>query len=115
MSLARHELLSDISAHTSQVLREHGIDSDVAEQAGDAVANQLAENWGGQQFTFPRDYFFRIAKRDLKIYEEFRGNNYAELARKHHMTARGLYKLIARVQKRLVAERQGDLFGGEIG
>ncbi|WP_253264505.1 Mor transcription activator family protein [Pseudomonas aeruginosa] len=41
----RHELLDDIAAHTATVLSEHGIDAGLAEQAGHAVADHLANQW----------------------------------------------------------------------
>ncbi|WP_276146888.1 Mor transcription activator family protein, partial [Pseudomonas aeruginosa] len=43
----RHELLDDIAAHTATVLSEHGIDAGLAEQAGHAVADHLANQWLG--------------------------------------------------------------------
>lgn len=49
----RHELLDDIAAHTATVLSEHGIDAGLAEQAGHAVADHLANQWRGATLYIP--------------------------------------------------------------
>lgn len=110
MEELRHELLSDVASHTAGVLSDHGIEHDVAEQAGVALANHLAEHWGGQLITFPKDHFFKLASRDLQIFNEFTGNNHSDLARKYRLCTRAIYKIIERVTKREIDKRQGKLF-----
>lgn len=110
MEAARHELLSDVADHAAATLRDYGIATDVAEQAGAAIANTLAEHWGGQLISIPKDYHFKLAKRDLRIYGEFNGINHAQLARKYNLTVRGIYKLVERVRRREVERRQAELF-----
>ncbi len=106
MEQQRHELLSDIAKHTEVVLKDHGIEQEIAEQAGTALADWLATHWGGQMVTIPKDYFFKLAARDMKIYHQFNGNNHSELARLHKMSVRGIYKLLDRVHKREIDRRQ---------
>lgn len=110
MEQQRHELLSDVADTVADVLKDHGIDQMLAEQAGVALADRLANHWGGQLISIPKDHKFRLAARDLLIYGEFNGNNYAELARKWGMTVRGIYKLIERTRKRDMDHRQPKLF-----
>jgi len=110
MEAARHELLSDVADHAAATLRDYGIAADVADQAGVAIANILAEHWGGQLISFPKDYHFKLAERDLRIYGEFTGVNHAELARRYKPTVHGIYKLVERVRRREVERRQGELF-----
>ncbi|WP_420598601.1 Mor transcription activator family protein [Neptuniibacter sp.] len=110
MEELRGELLDDISAHTQKVLQDMGINEEVAEQASFTLTEHLAQNWAGQTIHIPKDHLYKLAKRDLQIYEEFNGRNYAQLARKHKMGVRGMYKLIERVHKRKIAEAQPDLF-----
>lgn len=110
MEPMRNELLSDVAAQAAIIIKEHGIEADVAEQAGIAIADHLAEHWGGQLINFPKDYLFKLAERDLRIYNEFAGHNHGALASKYRMTVRGIYKLIARVHKREVDRRQHRLF-----
>jgi len=109
MEQLRHELLSDLASHVTKVLLDHGIEEDVADQAGIASADFLAEHWGGQLINIPMDHKFRVAARDLKIWSEFRGNNHAELARRYGMTLRGIYKVIARVKSRETDRAQPSL------
>ena len=71
-----------------------------------AAADWLATHWGGQMVTIPKDYFFKLAARDMKIYHQFNGNNHSELARLHKMSVRGIYKLLDRVHKREIDRRQ---------
>ncbi|WP_211232714.1 Mor transcription activator family protein [Marinobacterium litorale] len=94
----RHELLEDVHARAAEVAKELGIDPDLADQIGCAIADHLAQNWGGQNFTIPMDYHYRIGKRDSEIYDLFTGNNHHILAREFGMTVRGIYKVIARVR-----------------
>lgn len=110
MELLRHELLSDLASHVTQVLIDHGIDGSLADQAGTAAADHIADHWGGQLVNVPKDYRYRIAERDLQVFSEFRGHNHAELARRHGMTLRGIYKLLSRVRSRVQDAQQEKLF-----
>ncbi|QSR34801.1 Mor transcription activator-like protein [Marinobacterium iners] len=94
----RHELLEDVHAQVKSVLQEFGIDAAVADQAGAALADHLAQNWGGQNFTFPMDHHYYVTMRDQEIYAEFDGRNHHVLARKFNMTVRGIYKVIKRIR-----------------
>ncbi|WP_420554018.1 Mor transcription activator family protein [Neptuniibacter marinus] len=110
MEELRSELLDEVSSYTTKILTDHGIDDAVAEQSGFALAEFLAEHWGGQLINFPKNHLYKLARRDMQIYNEFNGRNYPQLARKHNMSIRGMYKLIERVHKRRLAETQPDLF-----
>ena len=110
MESRRHELLLDMTAHASGILADHGIPEEVANQAATAIADHMADHWGGQHFSFPKDYLFKLSERDLLIYEQFSGFNYDTLARKFRMTERGMRKLIERVHKRELNRRQNRLF-----
>lgn len=110
MEAKRAELLGDLAAHACQLLQDYGVAADLAEQAGSAIADHMADHWGGQIVTFPKDYAFRLAKRDLEILAAFTGNNHAELAKKYDMTERGIRKLLARALLRQRDLLQGKLF-----
>ena len=110
MDALRSELLDDVTSHARNVLIDHGIVNDVADQCAVALAEFLAEHWGGQLINFPKNFLYKLAQRDMVIYEEFNGRNHSKLASKYKMSVRGIYKLIARVQKRIAAEKQPDLF-----
>lgn len=110
MHLARHELLEDVISQVSTLLAEMGVEPDVAEQCGCALADHLANHWGGQLINFPKDHFHRLAERDMSIYNEFTGHNHHALARKWRMTVRSIYRLIDRVHRSEVDRRQPRLF-----
>lgn len=107
--LRRHELFEGIIEQVKRVLIEHCIDEDIGEQAGCAVVDYLCKDWAGLNMTFPVDYKYRVAQRDLDIYSYHRGD-FSDTARKFKMTERGVRKVIDRVVKRLVEKNQGRLF-----
>ncbi|CAM4198708.1 Mor transcription activator family protein [Bordetella pseudohinzii] len=109
MSLVRHELFSDLVTHVETLLRDLGLPPEIADQAAAAVADFLADHWGGQYVLIPKDFQFKLATRDLEMYRSHRGD-FSVTARKWGMTERGTRKVIERVMKRLVAQNQGRLF-----
>lgn len=114
MESRRNELLADVATVADSVVRDCGLPTDVAEQIGAAVADALAEHWGGQVITIPMDYFFRLAQRECLILEEHRkGATYADLAKRYNMTYSGLRRLVLRATIRDRVHRQRDLFGME--
>jgi len=80
MEKLRHELLTDLAEKTGQLLRDFGIEADTSDQIGHSLADHVAEHWGGQLINIPKDYAFKLAKRDLEIWERFNGRNHAALA-----------------------------------
>lgn len=111
MEHLRHELFSEITAHATVVLNDHGIDPEVSEQCAMAICDQLAENWGGQLVTIPKNYAYKLAQRDLEIYDKFNGHNCSELAKEYKMSVRGIYKILKRIRRPAVALKQRDMFG----
>lgn len=111
MEQHRNELLSDLASVVKEVGVEFcNIDADRAEQMGYSVADYMAGRWGGQNFTFPKDSHFKQHKRDWEMYNDFRGNNYTELAFKYGVTERWVRKVVARIGKIDMADRQQDIF-----
>ena len=112
MQARRNELLAEVACCAADTARDLGIAEDVALQLGAAVADALADHWGGQVITIPKDHFFRLSQRDRKILEEHRsGASYGLLARRHGMTERGIRILIRRARMRDRNLDQRDLFG----
>lgn len=110
MSVKRHELLTHVSTSVAKQAIDFGLSEDIATQLGDNVANTISELFGGQNFTFPRDYLFKLNQRDMQIYEAFKGNNYAELSQRYNMTERGIRKVIDRIHKHIIKQKQPSLF-----
>ncbi|MDR2155939.1 MAG: hypothetical protein LBE78_13105 [Burkholderiaceae bacterium] len=107
MSAKRAEMLDDVASLVQRLLKDHGISQPEAESIGNATADHLADYWGGQNFTFPRDYQRKLGMRDLAIYDKWcHGKTFDILAREHDMSERGIRKLISRVRDRLKKQRQ---------
>lgn len=109
MERSRHELLSDVACQVTNELKAFGIDPEVAGQVGDAIANHLAEHWGGQSICYPKDHIFKINARDQEIYARFNGTNHGQLAREYKLSVRAVYTLLKRVQKRMTDRAQHQL------
>lgn len=105
MGTKRHELFDDVMAQVEQVLVAHDIKPFHAALAAAAVADRLADHWGGQNFTFPKDYRRKLTKRELQIFDEWRGDNWGELARKYDIAERTVRRVIARIKAKLKAAR----------
>ncbi|WP_211224692.1 Mor transcription activator family protein [Oceanospirillum beijerinckii] len=110
MEERRHELLADTAQQTEELLKLYGIDESIADQVGCAVADHLANHWGGQLINIPKDYQYKLANRDLEIWNDFTGSNHAQLAKKYKLSTRAIYKIIKRVKERQSAADQPGLF-----
>ncbi|MGA0610521.1 Mor transcription activator family protein [Caldimonas sp. KR1-144] len=111
MAQRRNELLTDLVDVALRVLRDHDIPEELASVASNAVADRLADHWGGQNITFPKDFFWRLAKVELAIYDDWaKGSTFPELAMNYKMSERGVRKLIARVRAKITDARQTGLF-----
>jgi Mor family transcriptional regulator len=112
MDIKRHELFEDLVTVTEGLLKSYGTPDAAAPLIANALADELADRWGGQNMTFPKDYARAISKRDAEVYARFTGDNYAELAKEYGLTERGMYKLIKRIRDRLRRQARGapDLF-----
>lgn len=110
MECVRHELLSDVADQIAIILRDFGIDETLAAHCGSNVAAHLADHWGGQHVTIPMDYAFKLSVRDLEIFEQVRGNNIPEVAKRYGLTVNAVYRIIKRTKKRAIAKAQPDLF-----
>jgi len=110
MGVKRHELYEEIMAHVQATLVEFGSEIEVAEQAAVTVVNHLANHWGGSTFSFPKDSQLKIAQRDLEIYSKYKGHNHRALAKEYDLTENAIYRIVKRVQRQYVKERQPDMF-----
>lgn len=87
------------------------LQGDEAEQLGGMVADHLAENWGGQVLSIPKDCTYKLSTRDQAMLEAHRrGATITELARDSGMSERVVRKLLARARLRDVNLDQARLF-----
>lgn len=106
----RHELLTEMIEHLTDILVEYGINSEIAEHASHASADHLANHWGGQVISFPKDSKLKLAKRDIEIWDKFDGRNHAKLAKEFGMTVRAIYSIINKVKDRQMKLAQPGFF-----
>ncbi|EHD22615.1 MULTISPECIES: Mor transcription activator family protein [Brenneria] len=108
------ELLVELAQHTASTIKEVvEIDTDIADQIGEAVANRMMQVWGGQNVYFPMGMAWKVSQRDLEIFHEFNGRNHHELARKFGVSLQWVYSVVKRVRKEELDRMQGKLFDGE--
>jgi Mor family transcriptional regulator len=110
MAERRHELYADLMALVSRRLAEYGVGENEAMLIASDLADRLANHWGGQNITFPKEYRRKLSRLEAEIYQAHHGHNLAELAQRYDISERGLRKMIARVTKRIRSGNQGGLF-----
>lgn len=112
MENKRIELFASLVASAARLLQEYGMQERAASLVAGALADEVADLWGGQVINMPKDYQRLLSKRDIEIYERYNGRNHAELALEYGLTERGMYKAISRIRERLRKQAAGmpDLF-----
>jgi Mor family transcriptional regulator len=111
MADRRAELLADVMAHVAAVLADLGIDPERADHCGHALADHLADHWGGQVISYPVDSSYKLSQRErLVLADRDGGMSLVELAFKYQMTESGLRKLLRRAPRRHQVDAQIDLF-----
>ena len=105
----RHEFLSQVASHAAEMAREHGISDEISEQVGAAVADRLAECWGGSVISIPKDLRYRVSLRDRQIFQEFNGRNHHELSRKYGISENCIYRIIRRMTAQHIDHNQRSL------
>lgn len=98
MEVRRNDLLADVADRTMEILKRFGLNDSQAQDAADNVVDDLAENWGGQFITVPKDMKYRNAKRRQAIVDAFDGSNHSELATQHGLSVNAVYKILKRAQ-----------------
>ena len=101
LDVRRNELLADIVDVIRHELTLFDVDHSAATLVAHAMADRLADFWGGMTISFPRDYQWKLSQRELEIHDMFKGNNWAELIRHSGMTERGLRKMLIRIERKL--------------
>lgn len=103
------EMLMDLFDAVSLKAQQAGIDHDTADQIALDAVDELSECWAGQQLYFAKGVNMRLRKRDLNIYQDFTGNNHADLASKYNVSVVWVYAVIKKVKQQIESETQGSL------
>lgn len=104
MAERRNELFEDLVQFVEQRLMEYGEPANKASVLANALTDHIADHWGGQMISFPKDHRRKLCLLEVEIYHQFNGDNYGDLALKYGMGERGMRKLIARVRARLAKQ-----------
>ena len=112
MEEKRNELFEDVVEQVGAQLLEFGLEEKAASIVANQVADMLADLWGGQNLSIPKDYRRKLSARELEAYQAFTGDNIDQVAKAYGMTERGMRKMINRVRDRLrhQARNAPDLF-----
>lgn len=108
------EVLADIARTIHERLMEDPrvkLPHPIAAEVALSVAEHVRKNIGGVATYIPRGMSYELTLRDREIWTDFRGDNYAELARKYDMTEMRVRQIIALAMKADRARRQQSLFG----
>ena len=96
----RQSLIQCVIDHAESELRTQGIAQDKALQLATSIADRLADAFGGQLITFPKEYSRKLHERDAQILADFNGSNFPELVMRYGMCDRSIRKLIERAKAR---------------
>lgn len=110
MAERRHELYADLMDLAQRQMAEYGVSDNEAMLIASDLADRLADHWGGQNITFPKEYRRKLNRVEMEIFDAFNGHNLGEVAQTYDISERGLRKMIARVTKRIRAGGQTGLF-----
>ncbi|WP_448680542.1 Mor transcription activator family protein [Pseudomonas nicosulfuronedens] len=105
------DLLSDLATQVAIASMEaFGVPEDAAEALGTDVAMRMVEQWGGQQLYMPKGIRIEASRLYLQIYEDWRGHNHRELARKYGFSLQFIYRIVKMMRKADLDSRQRDMF-----
>ena len=100
--------LQSLSALMQVTLKKHGISN--ADRISEDLATGLSLYFGGRDMYIPNGESLKKALRDIKIWNEFKGNNLEQLSRDYGLTERRISEIIAEQRAVLVARKQRRLF-----
>lgn len=103
------EFLADLMEHTAEVLAEAGVPRERAEVFGLAVALRLRARWAKQNIYFAEGRSIDLRSRNQRIWDEFNGRNYDELASKYGVTVVWIRRIIEAMRAAYQAEKQASL------
>lgn len=105
------EALLEIARIVQEQLQADGLPADQARKVALAAADQVRQNYGGTEVYIPKGVALVLSERDRQIWDEFNGDNYSALAKKHDRTERQIRYIITRVRDEQDARVQMGLFG----
>lgn len=103
------EYLADFLFICTKTLTDAGLDTSIAVDLANKMAEQQCTNWGKQLVYFPEYDSQERLVRNAKIFAECNGRNFDDLARKFDLSVQAVYAIYKSVMKDEVSKRQGSL------
>ena len=100
------EAMRQIYAMFKDELVKGGVDSRLAI----ILLNRICKEFGGVQLYLPRGRLLESEIMNLSIWHEFKGDNVEELSRKYDKSMQHIYRVVAKMRKREIKNRQPNLF-----
>ncbi|WP_431786853.1 Mor transcription activator family protein [Vibrio harveyi] len=100
------EAMRQIYAMFKDELVKGGVDSRLAI----ILLNRICKEFGGVQLYLPRGRQLESEIMNLSIWHEFKGDNVEELSRKYDKSMQHIYRVVAKMRKREIKNRQPNLF-----
>ncbi|WP_157969693.1 Mor transcription activator family protein [Pseudomonas huaxiensis] len=105
------DLLDDLAEQVAvAAIDAFGVSKDAGTALGTDVAMRMIEQWGGQMLYMPKGVRIEASRIHHQIYEEWKGNNHRELARKYGFSLQFIYRVIKVLRKADLNSRQPDMF-----
>lgn len=103
MQARRHELLEEVAEVSADTAIGLNCPPDVAEQIGAAVADRLAEHFGGQEIYIGKDASYKLAQRDRALWDAYISGTKTnrQLMLQFDVSERHFRRLIKRISLRL--------------
>ncbi len=109
-AVQKEDLLFDLIDKSTAVLeRDSELDHEAAHAIACSIASEVAKDWGGMQVYVPKG----LSLRDIKIFQEFTGNNHMELARRYGLTEVRVYQILEKARESYIKKIQPDLFSSK--
>lgn len=96
-----------------QVIYNHLLKNNTTEQATSttfAIVENIRTEIGGVQQYIPRGTSYELSQREKKIWNDFDGNNYTELAQKYGITTVRIRNIVKQAIQREMHARQLSFF-----
>ncbi|KAF1043231.1 MAG: hypothetical protein GAK35_02323 [Herbaspirillum frisingense] len=107
------EVLADIARQIHQRLMEDPrvmLPHQVAAEVALSVTENVRKTVGGVSVYIPMGKHYEASKREMDIYNDFKGDNYHELVRKYKLTEMRIRQIVTKVTAIERAKRQKNLF-----
>jgi Mor family transcriptional regulator len=104
MAFDGDDVIEDLAVTTADLLVEDGIKRPRADDIGLRVGERIRAHWGGQNIYITRGLTFKHRERNQKIFAEFNGTNYEELAMQYGLSSMRIRQIVNRIIEQRRAE-----------